>query len=179
MSLNGEHPSLDNTPGTRDGDLPSQNDLTVAGVDGVSKGVPTVQENGEVKAILPKEHPLPTTTADNKNETSEYLRKSNRTIKYTQKGRENALNNLITIMKSCQKRLHKQTEIVTLLLDGSNRDMVDNEMNTLEKTYSEFADSYARACELIGEDEKNELEEFQTTTSNLMEAADSTYLDCK
>ena len=106
-------------------------------------------------------------------------RKSDRKSKLTPKARENAVQNSIKFMKSCQKRMTKQTEIVTVLLSGSNVDLVNNEMNTLDKMYSEFADSYAQASDLLSEDDTDEPEEHHTTISNLMEAANDTYLGCK
>ena len=83
-------------------------------------------------------------------------RKSSRKQILTPKGRENSLKTSISFMKSCTKRMKKQIDIVTLLLSGNNVDLVNSEMNTIENTYSEFTESYARACEVFGQDEAEE-----------------------
>ena len=113
--------------------------------------------------------------------TKKSVRSSNRSRQLTPKGKELQLNNYIAFMKSSKKRLVKQAALISTLLDGSNRDMVTNELNTLEKTYGEFAENYAHACSILGDtSDADELdEEAQTAVSILMEEVDSKYLAVK
>ena len=82
-------------------------------------------------------------------------------------------------MKSCRKRLQKQVDIVLLLLSSSNVDAVNNEMNTIDKTYAEFAESYARACSVAAEEGEEDLTSQQDEVNALMESTDTLYLGCK
>ncbi len=110
-------------------------------------------------------------------------RKSARKKTLTPKGMVYSLKNSISAMKACDKRMKKQVGIVTLLLGGQNIDPVNNEMSSIEKTYQEFTELYARACVLltyeeIGE-EIGELAELNTEVSVLMSGMDHQYLECK
>ena len=84
-------------------------------------------------------------------------------------------------MKSSLKRLTKQATLIKTLLSGSNSDMVTNELNTLEKTYGEFGENYARACAILGytSGANEQDEDSQTEVAILMEEADSKYLAIK
>ena len=109
------------------------------------------------------------------------LQSSKRRRQLTAKGKEFQLNNFVAFMKSSLKRLVKQAALIKALLNGSNRDMVTNELNTLEGTYGEFGEHYARACSILAEtvEANADNEEVQLTVSLLMEEADSKYLSIK
>ncbi len=107
------------------------------------------------------------------------LRTSERKRTLTPKGRENVVKHSISLMRSCNKRMKKQVDIVMLLLSGNNMDSVNSEMNNIEKTYSEFTDSYARVCGVLVEAETEDFTEQNAEMSNLMEGVDFLYLECK
>ena len=116
-----------------------------------------------------------------KDQAEQHLQRSVRKRQPTAKGKEFQLNNYTGFMKSCKKRLVKQATLIRTLLSGTNRDMVTNELNTLEKTYGEFGENYARACAILGEivEANAEDEETQTAISILMEEVDSQYMAIK
>ena len=112
--------------------------------------------------------------------------KAKRTRCPTAKGRSYQLATALSFMTSSRKRLAKQTGIIEALLDGTNVDMITNEMNNLDKTYADFTESYARACATLSTpmdevDETEEAEEVQKQEliSKLMEDVDNDYLSCK
>ncbi len=148
--------------------------------------VPTpVEENEENEGSLPEEEnvapgdvPMQTEYVLDKLQ-GKVVRKSERKQTLTPKGRENSLKNSISFMKSCNKRMKKQVDIVLLLLNGNNVDSVNGEMNNIEKTYAEFTESYARSCSVFGEDETEDLTTLHTEISVLMDAMDFLYLECK
>ena len=107
------------------------------------------------------------------------LRRSDRKQTLTNKGKSYTLKTIISFMKSCHRRLKKQVDILLLLLNGNNPDSVTNELNTVEKTYSEFAEQYARVCMILSQDETEELIEQKEEVSQLMESTDEMYLECK
>ena len=145
----------------------------------IKGNVRTKLENGKQDDI----DPIKTNSPDGKEEveTEDQLRRSSRNRHQTPKGKQFQLNNHIAFMKSSKKRLQKQASLIKTLLTGSNRDMVTNELNTLEKTYGEFAEDYARACAILGEmsEANEEDEDIQDTVSILMEEVDSSYLSVK
>ena len=103
-------------------------------------------------------------------------RRSERNQTLTEKGRQYQLTVSTSLMKSCEKRLAKQVTIIDSLLSGSNIDFVNSEMNTLQKSYDEFTDSYSRACKLLSDQvDGDEVEQF-TEISILMDTVDSKYL---
>ena len=116
--------------------------------DVINDDVPQIHETDEVKndSLNGGETKL---LNDNDNILTDNIRRTERKIKLTLKGKQNALKNCSKVMSSCEKRVTKQVGIITLLLEGTNSEMVTNELNALEKTYIEFADTYARACELL------------------------------
>ena len=65
------------------------------------------------------------------------------------------------------------------MLDGINVDAVTNDLASLERTYSEFSDLYARACGLLGDDDSEEVNELHSEIMKLMESVDDVYLDSK
>ena len=66
-----------------------------------------------------------------------------------------------------------------LLLKRNNTDSVTNDLNIVERTYSEFADLYARACSILAEDVNNQYAEQGEEIAQLMESTDESYLACK
>ena len=86
-----------------------------------------------------------------KDQNDQYLQRSSRTRQPTAKGKEFQLNSYTGYMKSCKKRLVKQATLIRTLLSGTNRDVVTNELNTLEKTYGEFGENYAHVCAILSE----------------------------
>jgi hypothetical protein len=111
--------------------------------------------------------------------TDASLRKSGRKQSKTSKGLGFNLKNSITFMKSCHRRLTKQVDILLLLLNGSVVDSVTNDLDIVEKTYSEFTDLYARACALLSEDDSNQFAEEHKEINQLMDSTDEIYLSCK
>ncbi len=99
--------------------------------------------------------------------------------KYLHPKERKSLKNSISFMKSCNKRTKKQVDIVLLMLNGNSIDSVNNDMNNIEKTYSELTESYARACEVFVEDETEDFTALHKEISVLMEAMDFMYLECK
>ena len=104
-----------------------------------------------------------------------------RTRTLTTKGKAFQLQTAARSMKTYKKRLTKQTGIVDTLLTGFNADLVNSEVASIEKTYGEFTDSYARSCEIVGETEEEEegLKQLQTEIGVLSEEVDNLYLECK
>ena len=49
----------------------------------------------------------------------------------------------------------------------------------MEKTYTEFMDSFARACGVVAEDAEDRFAEQYNEASLLAKASDNMYLDCK
>ena len=85
-----------------------------------------------------------TETNDNVTADQNLSRKSDRKVTLTSKGIVYSLQKTTSFMKSCHRRLMKQVDILLLLLKGNHTDSVTNDLNIVEKTYSEFADLYAR-----------------------------------
>ena len=113
----------------------------------------------------------------------EGTRKSERLKSGTEKGRAYRIGMLIAQMKSTNKRLNKQVEFVDSLLEVSNIDAINKEMISMEKTYTEYTEAYARSCGLTSEltdDEIKSSEEFNPSQlAASMEEIDSKYMDCK
>ena len=87
----------------------------------------------------------------------------------------------MTDMKRLKTRLTKQVKMVTSLLQAGSTELVEKEMNNMEKTYAEYAEAYAQSCGLTGDDTGEDpavLQQHQEISS-MMEDVDTTYMDCK
>ena len=169
--------------GTENVETALQNDLLVDGLNNLTSKDTNV---APVEDPLADKGPqvLPEVNHDKLNsdmlqKQEELTRKSVRKKTQTTKGKENCMKTSISLMKSCNKRLKKQIDIVLLLLNGSNVESVNDEMNSIEKTYTEFMDSFARACGVVSEDAEDKFSEQYNEASLLAESTDNMYLDCK
>ncbi len=104
-------------------------------------------------------------------------RKSTRTKKGSDESKEFRLKTTTSFMKTTRNRLTKQIKIVDALLRGTNVEPVNNEMVSVERTYVEISDAYARSCEMFQEDDNENIE--QSEIGRLMEETDNIYLECK
>ena len=121
---------------------------------------------------------------DQKDEKSENVQTNTRRRAPTSKGRSYQLKTLIASMKQCRNRFKKQVGIIEDLLGSHHADLVANEMNSLDKMYSDFSEAYAKACTLLSTytddaDDKEEEAENETIISKMMDENDNDYLDCK
>jgi hypothetical protein len=114
---------------------------------------------------------------------TEGIRKSERLKSGTEKGRAYRIGILIAQMKSINKRLNKQVEFVDSLLEVCNIDAINKEMISMEKTYTEYTEAYARSCGLTSDLTDDEIKSAEELDPNqlaaLMEEMDTKYMDCK
>ena len=101
--------------------------------------------------------------------------------KLTGKAKAFQIQTLFTQMKRLKNRLIKQVEIITTVLEAGSTELINKEINNMEKIYSEYTEAYARSCGLAAEfaEEDTEATQQHEEISMMMEEVDSTYMDCK
>ena len=109
--------------------------------------------------------------------------RSRRSHKSTEKGLSFKLQTIHKTLKTQKNRLQRQIDIITQCISSENQppnlDLVNNEVTSLEKTYSEMCDTYARAAVVMTDDEiDSESEEYVAFTTS-MDEAESSYFAVK
>ncbi len=150
-------------------------DATLQKVTGTVDGDTVSQPSAEVADA--KLHHIGSTEAETDNVTSRRSHKS------TEKGLSFKLQTFHKTLKTHTKRLQRQIDLITQCISSQdqppNVDILNNEVLSLEKMYSEICATYARAATVMTDDKMDEESEEYIAFTISMEEAESKYFAVK
>ena len=118
---------------------------------------------------------------DDKGNTNDNIT-TRRSHKSTPKGLQFKLKTFQTTLKTQSKRLQRQVDLLSQLILSNqigNIDLVNNEVVSLEKIYSELCDTYARAVTVMTDDAIDVASEEYIAFATSMEDAEGKYFEIK